>query len=48
MDNFLELGLGNYAILEDITNKRLVGPISDGQWKLYFDGALSRNGVRPR
>ena len=45
MDNFLDLGLGNYAILEYITNKRLVSPIFDGLWKLYFDGACSRNGA---
>lgn len=44
MDNFLDMGLKNYVVLEDITNKRPTNPISDGLWKLYFDGALSRNG----
>lgn len=45
MDNFLDLGLGNYVILEDITNKRPTSPISEGLWKLYFDDACSRNGA---
>jgi hypothetical protein len=45
MDNFLDLGLGNYVISEDITNKRSIGLISNGLWKLYFDGTCSRNGV---
>lgn len=46
MDNFLDMGLKNYSILKDITNKRLVNPIVDGFWKLYFDGACSKNGSR--
>lgn len=48
MHNVLDLGLGNYAILEDITNKRLVGPISDELWKLYFNGAYSKNRASSR
>ena len=45
MDNFLDLGLGNYAILEYITNKNSIGPISEGLWRLYFDGACPKTRV---
>ena len=44
MDNFLDMGLENYVALEDITNKIPPNPIFDGLWRLYFDGACSRNG----
>ena len=30
MDNFLDMGVGNYVFLEDITNKRPANIISDG------------------
>ena len=44
MDNFLDMGLGNYVVLEGITNKESIDQIFDGPWKLFFDGAFSKNG----
>ena len=44
MDNFLDMGLGNYVVLEDITNRRPTNQNSNRLWKLYFDGTFSRNG----
>ena len=44
MDNFLDLGLGNYTILDDVTNVNTCDQIVHGLWRLYFDGSCSRNG----
>ena len=44
MDNFSYMGLGNYVILKDITNEKSIDQIIDGLWKLYFNGACSKNG----
>lgn len=44
MDNFLDTGLGNYVVLQDVTNRRPTNEISNGIWKIYFDGACSKNG----
>ena len=43
MDNFLDMGLGNYFVLKDITNKKPTNQISNGLWKIFFDGACSKN-----
>ena len=45
MDNFLDMGLGNYVFLEDITNTKPTDQIFDGLWKIFFDGAFSKNGL---
>ena len=44
MDNFLDMGLGNYVVLEYITNRKPTDQIFDELWKLFFDGAYSKNG----
>ena len=44
MDNFLNLGLGNYVVLDDVTNLHRDNQIVDGLCNLYFDGSCSRNG----
>ena len=45
MDNFLDMGLGNYVVLEDVTNEKYSNQIIDGSWKVFFDGACSKNGL---
>lgn len=45
MDNFLDFDIGNDDILEDITNRNPISLIYEGLWKLYFDGACSKNGA---
>lgn len=45
MDNFLDTGLRNYVVLEDITNKKPTDQISYKLWKLFFDGAFFKNGL---
>lgn len=44
MDDFLDMGLGNYAILDDFTNVNSVDHIFGGLWKLYFGGSCSTSG----
>ena len=45
MDNFLDMGFGNYDVLQDINNVKSIDQIINGSWKLYFDGACSKNGL---
>jgi hypothetical protein len=44
MENYIDSGLGNYAILskEDIEVKRNDSPPFKGFWKMFFDGASSK------
>lgn len=45
MDIFLNIDLGNYVVLEDITNKESIDQINNGSWKLFLDGACTKNGL---
>ena len=44
MDNFLDLGNGNYSFLDDITNVDTKDQVVYVLWRLYFDGSSSKNG----
>lgn len=43
MNNFLDLGLTNYAILDEIINMVMENRMIDGLWKFNFDGSCSKN-----
>ena len=43
MDNFLDLGLWNYVVLDDVTNVNTDDNIVDGLQRLYFDDSCSRS-----
>ena len=45
MDNFLYMGLGNYVVLEYITNDESTEQIIDGSWKLFFEVSCFKNGL---
>lgn len=45
MDNFFDVGLGNYAILKDNNNKNYTSLVSKWLWRLYFDCACAINGA---
>ena len=44
MDNFLDLGLENYVVLDEILHDTMDNQVIDGSWKMYFDGSCSKNG----
>lgn len=44
MDNFLNLGIGNYFVPDKITNVVTEDRMVDGLWKIYFDGSCSKSG----
>ena len=44
IDHFLDLGIGNYAILDKIPHITMNDQVIEGLWQEYFDGSFFENG----